>query len=1091
MRAQRERMALKLLYCYIKFLDENGESISYHGMKHVELNMSTIETYKFDEKTKTLKQEKRKVPLPENFWANNAEPELNNIYNINVIAGENGSGKTTAIRCVINLLDYLFAITSHEVDYSKNREWRDISFTHAILIFEDNNTEYLLNYQPIGIKQNRSIKIQRISKQPPKRFVVYNWSGFAENNDNDVAILLRKTKLIHITNTLNQYDYERHITKQDERRRDFFVFDVSIGSSIGSDVGQYFLKEVYKQVKYVFDKEQMAKRNNLRELRMPHALRLRLRLNWFNEELTCSAFPIIGNQNVHNTDNNKINLSNLDIVTLLGMLCVVSHGENLKMHLEDGSWHIMKGVSEEPDNNSIKDELLTKIYKREKWFYSQWYSDYYGYTGQHNEISMTVLSDGRVISCSGDYVIRTWDSVMGQLLDVDNEHTSRISYVKALSNGNIVRGYFDGCIRLWNGKQNRELGNRTVRYGSITCATVHPDGFIICGFRDGTLVVWDYVNGRHLQTLKGHKSIVTNITIMPNGRMLSGSFDGSLFIWDIIHGECIHGLMGHTKGITCASYLENGNIVSGSSDKTIKIWNATTGKCLYTLSEHKREISCLAVLSNGQIVSGSYDSTLKVWDIVTGKCLHTMEGHTSSITCLEALSNGNVVSGSIDNDLRIWNMTTGSCLNVLKGHFGGVTNIGILPNGNIISSSRDTTLRVWDAITGERINTLVDNKTDSSKKNNRDRNVDKQIHELRFADMLTKCCLDYIKYVFSKRNTLFNLFERIDDNTFELSLDAINTPGDINENKETVYQDLTDFIRKYRYTCEPVYTIDFDWGLSSGEENMLRFFSNLYHLFDTDVLGEKCDNKVYNILPDTIDTIQKYECETILMFIDEADLTLHPDWQRRLISILTAQIPQIYPLTCVKDIQLILTTHSPLILGDIPGENITYLFSKEKELEKTKGKSMGDMKANNTRPIPEETFGQNIHSILKESFFLKDGTIGAFAAGKINMVAERLDEIIQWTMKKKKVNAPQAGEMKYIRQIIDLVAPGVLRNKLEILFQEANASLEEIKKGKETKRGKKAEAISKAQELVHDYWMLPQEEREYVMRAMRQEELSQ
>ena len=109
--------------------------------------------------------------------------------------------------------------------------------------------------------------------------------------------------------------------------------------------------------------------------------------------------------------------------------------------------------------------------------------------------------------------------------------------------------------------------------------------------------------------------------------------------------------------------------------------------------------------------------------------------------------------------------------------------------------------------------------------------------------------------------------------------------------------------------------------------------------------------------------------------MDEADLTYHPEWQRQLIKILTAFLPLEFGSCGLNNIQLILTTHSPLLLGDIPPNNVIYL--KE-----------------NTNNI--NTFGQNIHTILKDSFFLKNG-IGAFAADKINRTAK----ILKYKKKKK------------------------------------------------------------------------------------------
>lgn len=110
------------------------------------------------------------------------------------------------------------------------------------------------------------------------------------------------------------------------------------------------------------------------------------------------------------------------------------------------------------------------------------------------------------------------------------------------------------------------------------------------------------------------------------------------------------------------------------------------------------------------------------------------------------------------------------------------------------------------------------------------------------------------------------------------------------------------------------------------------------------------------------------------MFMDEADLTYHPEWQRRFVSILTAFIQEIYPKECCREVQIILSTHSPLLLGDMPSRNVIYLKKDEKTgITQTDGRGR------------IETFGQNIHLILRDSFFLSDGTIGEFAGKRYRM----------------------------------------------------------------------------------------------------------
>ena len=76
----------------------------------------------------------------------------------------------------------------------------------------------------------------------------------------------------------------------------------------------------------------------------------------------------------------------------------------------------------------------------------------------------------------------------------------------------------------------------------------------------------------------------------------------------------------------------------------------------------------------------------------------------------------------------------------------------------------------------------------------------------------------------------------------------------------------------------------------------------------------------------------------------------------------------------LKRINIMFVTHSPFILSDIPLSNV--LFLKE-------GKPCMEMK--------ENTFGSNIHGLLRNGFFMPSLPVGEFAHEKINELFRRLN----------------------------------------------------------------------------------------------------
>ncbi len=172
---------------------------------------------------------------------------------------------------------------------------------------------------------------------------------------------------------------------------------------------------------------------------------------------------------------------------------------------------------------------------------------------------------------------------------------------------------------------------------------------------------------------------------------------------------------------------------------------------------------------------------------------------------------------------------------------------------------------------------------------------------------------------------------------------------------------------------------DFSWDviLSTGEESMLSLYSSF---FSVAILANK-----------EKDPSSKYEqSRNILILIDEGEVGFHPEWQRKYLKYLIDFIPQIYP---DKQIQIILTTHSPFLASDLPKENIIFL-KKGKKGEMLSDGADAEGKCILVNGLSKEkTFAANIHTLLSDSFFLEGGLIGEFASGKIKDIQKFYKEV--------------------------------------------------------------------------------------------------
>lgn len=160
------------------------------------------------------------------------------------------------------------------------------------------------------------------------------------------------------------------------------------------------------------------------------------------------------------------------------------------------------------------------------------------------------------------------------------------------------------------------------------------------------------------------------------------------------------------------------------------------------------------------------------------------------------------------------------------------------------------------------------------------------------------------------------------------------------------------FILEYTRLFDKSGIFDIDWlGISSGSKAYLNIFSSVYQ-----ELGNTRSSEV-------------------LLCIDEGDLYLHPQWQVGFFEKLITCIPQLFH----GQVQLILTSHSPFLLSDLPRQNITILDS-DAENATIDGVELAT-----------NTFGGNLYDLYSEPFFLGEKRTSDFAYRKIKEVIERVE----------------------------------------------------------------------------------------------------
>lgn len=179
------------------------------------------------------------------------------------------------------------------------------------------------------------------------------------------------------------------------------------------------------------------------------------------------------------------------------------------------------------------------------------------------------------------------------------------------------------------------------------------------------------------------------------------------------------------------------------------------------------------------------------------------------------------------------------------------------------------------------------------------------------------------------------------------------------------------------------------YKLSSGERQFLFLMSSvIYHVMNIKTVpASRISYRYINVV------------------LDEVELCFHPEYQRTFLYKLLQSIKRLH-LNTFCGFNIIVTTHSPFLLSDIPQGNVLYLEDGH-VVDKS---------------YMQNPFAANVNDILRQSFFLKNGFMGEFAKQKVLKV---LDDY-----KKKKLDANEANEL------VELIGEPLLKDRLSEVIKE-------------------------------------------------------
>ena len=177
------------------------------------------------------------------------------------------------------------------------------------------------------------------------------------------------------------------------------------------------------------------------------------------------------------------------------------------------------------------------------------------------------------------------------------------------------------------------------------------------------------------------------------------------------------------------------------------------------------------------------------------------------------------------------------------------------------------------------------------------------------------------------------------------------------------------------------------WSLSSGERQVAYVISNfVYHLVNI--------NSVHTIRDEVVAGLPLLKYKYINVIFDEIELYFHPDLQRRFLSLIISALRNIH-IDHVEGVNLLLVTHSPFVLSDIPRSNVLVLSDN------------GMMNG--------ETFCANIHEMLGQSFFM-EYSMGQIAQEEVEKVFNCYNEVKSG--ENRTISEEEWNKFKYVTSIV-------------------------------------------------------------------------
>lgn len=252
-------------------------------------------------------------------------------------------------------------------------------------------------------------------------------------------------------------------------------------------------------------------------------------------------------------------------------------------------------------------------------------------------------------------------------------------------------------------------------------------------------------------------------------------------------------------------------------------------------------------------------------------------------------------------------------------------------------------------------------------------------------------CEAYLFFGYKDKKTKSNIAIKIDDYTknkdYEINIKLLKfirdevlnlNSEDKDFNKLDWFKQLCNSIEVFNKYKKKVFDVGYHIFEEKDCECVLDFvideLKNDYSFFKKYLIFEPIpastgELALANLFAYVNDAFSNETCSNVLLIIDELDANLHPRWQQ---MILKGLLEYLNESKQEKNIQMIFTSHSPIMLSDMTKDRVIMLKKREDTTL--------------VEPCSEPILGANILKLFYDNFFMDEGSIGEIAKEKIKEV---------------------------------------------------------------------------------------------------------